>query len=81
MLHSSRILLYSVQTQLYSQENPVLLILKRDTVSQTLKDFFIIDQNLPVLIPESYTSIEKYIKLKSELDNLFSNLKYGVKAF
>ena len=81
MLHSSRILLYSVQIQLYSQENPVLLILKRDTVSQTLKDYFIIDQNLPVFIPESYTSIEKYIKLKSELDNLFSSLKYGVKAF
>ena len=81
MLHSSRILLYSVQTQLYSQENPVLLILKRDTVSQTLKDYFIIDQNLPVFMSESYTSIEKYIKLKSELDNLFSNLKYGVKAF
>ena len=34
-----------------------------------------IDQYLPVLIPESYTSSQKYITLKSESENFFSSLK------
>ena len=41
--------------------------------SQALKDHFIIDQHLSVLIAGSYASIQKYITLKSELDILFSN--------
>ena len=44
-------------------------------MSQALKDHFIFDQYLPVLLPESYTSIQEYDALKSELDNLFPYLK------
>ena len=46
--------------------------------SQTLKDHFIIDKYLFVLIPESYTIIQQCVTMKSNLDNLFSNLKNGV---
>ena len=72
------IIFYSIYTLLYSQENSVLHILKRDDESQTLKGHFIIDQYLSVLIPQSYTSIQEYITLNSELGNLFSYLKNGV---
>ena len=85
MQYSSRILscskpiiFYSTQTLLYSKDNSILHILKRNDVSQALQGHFIIDQYLSVLITGSYTSIQEYIKLKSELDKLFSNLNNGV---
>ena len=40
-------------------------------ITEALKYHFIIDYYLSVLIPESYTSIQEYITLKSGLDNLF----------
>ena len=55
-----------------------LHILKGNTVFQTLKGHFIFDQYLSVLMTESYTSTQEDITRKSELDNLFSNLKNGV---
>ena len=71
-------LLYSLYTLLYSKDNSVLHIIKRNGISQTLKGH----QYLLVSIPESFTGIQEYITQKSELDNLFSNLKKnGVKAF
>ena len=45
---------------------------------KALKGHFTIDQDLPGLIQESYTSIQEYITLKSKLDNLFLNLKKRV---
>ena len=50
----------------------MLHILERNAVSQALKDHFIIDQYLSVLIQEIYTSIREDISLKPEFDNLFS---------
>ena len=44
---------------------------------QTLKDHFIIDKYLSVLI-QSYAVIQQCVTMKSDLDNLFSNLKNGV---
>ena len=86
MKYSSRILLYSkliiilysISTLLYSQENSFLPILKKNDVFQALKGHFTIDQYLPVLIPESYTNVQKYNTLKSELDTLFLNWKNRV---
>ena len=86
MKHSFRILLYykptitfySISTLLCSEENSVLFIFLKNNVSQALKGYFIIDKYLPVLIPESYPSVQEYVTLKSELDNLFSNLKNRV---
>ena len=59
--------MYLLQILLYSQENSVLHILKRNTISQALKGHFIIDQYLSLLMPESRTSILEYFKVKSEL--------------
>ena len=53
-------------------------ILKRNDISEALKYHFIIEHYLSVLKPESYTSIQEYITLKSGLDDLFLNLKNGV---
>ena len=58
-----------------------MYILKRKDVPQALKGHFIIDQYLSVWIPGSYTYGQEYIeyiRLNSELDKLFSNLKNGI---
>ena len=72
------VIFYSTQTLLYLQENSTSHILKRNDLSQALKGHFNIDQYLSVLIPGSYTSIQEYSRLKSELDKLCPNLKNAV---
>ena len=57
-------------------KDSVLRILKGNAGSQTLRGHFIIDQCLPALMVENYTSIQENVTPKSKLylNNLYLNV-------